>query len=192
MLADPTIIFAEPSACGRRRRRSQYTIRLLHTDWMNPTFILRTFRLSANRGGSPHWAACDTLTSLLPVRSLDVRAMFNKLDNTFLGSWDGEIRIWKVDSKLRSFSQVGSIPALGVVNSLQFLSFSGNLSSGYSWMRQSTGSSSNSAAALTAGSKSLLLVAGVGQEMRLGRWVQKKGEGVLNGALVLGFSARTS
>ncbi len=39
---------------------------------------------------------------------------------------------------------------------------------------------------------SAIIVAGVGQEMRFGRWVSKKGEGVLNGALVVALHARTS
>ncbi len=38
------------------------------------------------------------------------------------GSWEGDIRLWKLDSKLKSFSLVGTMPALGVVNSLQFVS----------------------------------------------------------------------
>lgn len=114
-----------------------------------------------------------------------------------LGSWDGEIRLWKLDSKLRSFSLIGSIAALGVVNTLQFISIAQDVAESFSWAsstseddaespRQVNGKSTSS------GRKSLLLVAGVGQEMRFGRWVQKKGEGVLNGALVTLLHTRTS
>ncbi|KAH8096999.1 WD40 repeat-like protein [Cristinia sonorae] len=103
------------------------------------------------------------------------------------GSWDGVIRLWKLDAKLRSFSQVGVIPALGVINSLQFLSIPQSQLSGFTWVE----SHSNGEDASTPNKTSSILVAGVGQEMRLGRWIQKKGEGVLNGALVIALSMRT-
>ena len=38
----------------------------------------------------------------------------------------------------------------------------------------------------------VLLVAGVGKEMRFGRWVQKKGEGIVNGAFAFLLRPRTS
>ncbi|KAL9709388.1 pre-rRNA processing protein [Leucoagaricus gongylophorus] len=38
------------------------------------------------------------------------------------GSWDGQIRLWKLDSKLKSFSVLGNIPIPGVINSLQLVS----------------------------------------------------------------------
>ncbi|KAI0342215.1 WD40 repeat-like protein [Trametopsis cervina] len=116
------------------------------------------------------------------------------------GSWDGEIRLWKVDSKLKSFSLVGSIPAPGVVNSLQFINCSATSLSELTWASQAVPvngatNTTDTATARSSGQKpsSLLLVAGVGQEMRFGRWVKKKGEGVLNGALVVALrSTRTS
>lgn len=37
----------------------------------------------------------------------------------FLGSWDGNIRLWKLSSNLRTFSPLFEIPASGFVNYLQ-------------------------------------------------------------------------
>lgn len=41
-------------------------------------------------------------------------------------------------------------------------------------------------------SNAVMLVAGVGKEMRFGRWVQKKGEGIVNGAFAFLLRPRTS
>lgn len=124
---------------------------------------------------------------------------WHSLPSLLSGSWDGEIRIWKLDSKLRSFSLVGNIHALGVINSLQFVSASWSEVANYSWARRGDAETASNAredarsrVARTSGPKSVLLVAGIGQEMRLGRWVQKKGEGILNGALVVALNPRTS
>lgn len=108
------------------------------------------------------------------------------------GSWDGEIRLWKLEANLKSFSLVGSIPALGVVNSLQILQCPRSTVSNFAWASQSSETARPSAPAASKGPLSALLVACVGQEMRLGRWIQKKGEGVLNGALVVALHPRTS
>ncbi|KAI0689539.1 WD40-repeat-containing domain protein [Cytidiella melzeri] len=118
------------------------------------------------------------------------------------GSWDGEIRLWKVDSKLKSFSLVGSIPALGVVNSLQILQCSRSTVSQFTWAAEGQADGAvgktvnghdveNHARSKSSSPASAILVAGVGQEMRFGRWVQKKGQGVLNGALVVALHPRT-
>jgi len=118
----------------------------------------------------PRW-----VTSLCSLRYSDLFAS---------GSWDGAIRLWKLDSKLRSFSQVGTIPALGVVNSLQFISVPESQLPQFSWIGETS-------AETRASKKALLVVAGVGQEMRFGRWIQRKGEGVLNGAFVVALNMRT-
>ncbi|KIN93197.1 hypothetical protein M404DRAFT_537029 [Pisolithus tinctorius Marx 270] len=88
------------------------------------------------------------------------------------GSWEGQIRIWKLDSKLRSFSLVGAVEVPGVVNSLQLLSVP-----------------KDKTMKIT-GVESILLVAGIGQEHRLGRWLRVK-EGVSNSTVVMVFSPRT-
>ncbi|KZT64826.1 WD40 repeat-like protein [Daedalea quercina L-15889] len=105
------------------------------------------------------------------------------------GSWDGSIRLWKLDAKLRSFSFIGAIAAAGVINSIHFCIPSQDFLDGAAWARPVDGGSENQARASQA--KTVLLVAGVGQEMRFGRWVQRKGEGVLNGALVVALHPRT-
>ncbi len=106
------------------------------------------------------------------------------------GSWDGEIRLWKLDSKLKSFSLVGSLPALGVVNSLQFVSPSKTFFASAAWT-SSDGESQPTEKHTKAGTSSVLLIAGVGQEMRSGRWICKKGEGHVNGSVVFALHPRT-
>lgn len=64
------------------------------------------------------------------------------------GSWDGFVRLWKISADNKSFSLVGQIPVDGVVNSIQI----------------KTMLSSNRT----------LLVVGVGQELRTGRWLRLK------------------
>ncbi|KAL0139238.1 WD40-repeat-containing domain protein [Mucor lusitanicus] len=69
------------------------------------------------------------------------------------GSWDGYVRVWKLAADNKSFSQIAQIPVNGVVNSIQIKT--------------------------TFPSKRTLLVVGVGQELKLGRWIRLKG-GVKN------------
>lgn len=124
------------------------------------------------------------------------------------GSWEGLIRIWHLDSKLKSFALVGTIPAPGVVNSLQFITpskefFSDNLSS---WATRTDDAvpvppeapqnEKEHSSAETAKRKlkvdPVLMIAGMGQEHRLGRWLSIKGQGAVNGALVVAFHPRTT
>ncbi|KAI8080165.1 WD40-repeat-containing domain protein [Gilbertella persicaria] len=65
------------------------------------------------------------------------------------GSWDGYVRLWKLATDNKSFSQIGQIPVEGVVNSIQIKT--------------------------AFPSKRTLLVVGVGQELKLGRWIRMKG-----------------
>lgn len=108
------------------------------------------------------------------------------------GSWDGSVRLWKLDAKLKSFALLGTIPAPGVVNSIQFCTPAPDFQAGATWARsaEDTEEPSNKARGQTQ-TKTVLLVAGVGHEMRFGRWVQRKGDGVLNGALVVALHPRT-
>ncbi|KAI9267378.1 WD40-repeat-containing domain protein [Sporodiniella umbellata] len=74
-------------------------------------------------------------------------------DLFFSGSWDGFVRVWKLATDNKSFEQIAEIPVEGVVNSIQVK---------------------------TAGtSKRTLLIVGVGQELKLGRWIRMK-NGVKN------------
>lgn len=94
------------------------------------------------------------------------------------GSWDGDVRFWKLDQKLRSFSLVGSIPAPGVVNSLQLLVLPKGALDDASWREKEQQPTKKSPV------HPALLVVGLGQEHRLGRWLSVKGEGVMNATAV--------
>ncbi|KAI0824524.1 WD40 repeat-like protein [Trametes gibbosa] len=131
----------------------------------------------------PRW-----VTALASLRYSDLFAS---------GSWDGEVRLWKLDAKLKSFSLIGTISALGVVNSLQFLTPPKDFASTASWASPAPSevpagvpAQANGKRAKHSGSP-VLLVAGVGQETRFGRWVQRKGEGHVNGAIVFALHPRT-
>lgn len=119
-----------------------------------------------------------------------------------LGSWDGEVRLWKLDAKLKSFSLISTLPALGVVNSLQFVNPPNEFFSSASWAMSPVNSKSEAESQRLAqpngkqkpaqlGAAAVLLVAGVGQEMRAGRWIHQKGEGYMNGAVVFALHPRT-
>ena len=110
-----------------------------------------------------------------------------------LGSWEGHIRLWKVDPKMKSFSAVGSFPVPGVINSLQFVSPRKGSLDEASWaqLESRTDASPTLNAPPSKKSGPFLLVAGIGQEMRLGRWVTVKGDGARNGALVFALYPRT-
>jgi ribosomal RNA-processing protein 9 len=88
------------------------------------------------------------------------------------------VRFWKLDQKLRSFSLVGSIPAPGVVNSLQLLVLPKGALDDASWREKERQPTTKSPV------QPALLVVGLGQEHRLGRWLSVKGEGVMNATTV--------
>ena len=95
---------------------------------------------------------------------------------------------------MKSFSAAGSFPVPGVINSLQFVSPRKGALDDASWAQAELRTDA-SLLVSEASSKKLglvLLVVGVGQEMRLGRWVTVKGDGARNGALVLALHPRTS
>ncbi|KAI7886879.1 WD40-repeat-containing domain protein [Mucor mucedo] len=81
------------------------------------------------------------------------------------GSWDGFVRVWKLAADNKSFKQIAQIPVQGVVNSIQIKT--------------------------TFPSKRTLLVVGVGQELKLGRWVRLKG-GVKNCTKVIEFESTSN
>ncbi|KAH9968078.1 WD40 repeat-like protein [Russula dissimulans] len=109
------------------------------------------------------------------------------------GSWDGHIRLWKVDPKMKSFSAMGSFPAPGVINSLQLISpRKGSLDeASWAWLHARADAGRVASASSMRKSGPILLVAGVGQEPRLGRWVTVKGDGASNCALVMALHPRT-
>ncbi|KAM0791198.1 hypothetical protein ACM66B_005680 [Microbotryomycetes sp. NB124-2] len=82
------------------------------------------------------------------------------------GSWDGLVRLWKVDPRSKSLNQIAQVEIPGFVNSLQIISPT----------KRST-SSSNKVGNKTEKSlkkDGLFVVAGVGKEPRLGRWARTK------------------
>ncbi|KAH9034948.1 WD40 repeat-like protein [Lactarius hengduanensis] len=110
------------------------------------------------------------------------------------GSWDGHIRLWKVDSKMKSFSAIGNFLVPGVINSLQFVSPRRGALDDASWAQSEPRADASRFVSEASPKKSgsVLLVVGTGQEMRLGRWVTVKGDGARNGALVMALHPRTS
>ena len=69
------------------------------------------------------------------------------------GSWDGFIRFWKISEDNKNFSQIAQVPVAGVVNSIDIKTvFPSNRT---------------------------VVVVGVGQEMKAGRWLRLK-KGVKN------------
>lgn len=98
------------------------------------------------------------------------------------GSWDGEVRLWKLDAKMRSFTLVGAVCVLGVVNSIQLSTLPQGALDGASWAAPPADEAPGTGGKGKASSEAVVLVAGVGKEPRFGRWVQMKGEGIVNGA----------
>ncbi|KAF9492701.1 WD40 repeat-like protein [Pleurotus eryngii] len=132
---------------------------------------------------TPRW-----VTALASLRYSDIFAS---------GSWDGGIRIWKLDQKLKSFELAGKLSLPGVINSLQLLSPPKGFLSRTSWLSSQSSPHPDEQATATRPSKnkigvpeSILLIAGVGQEHRLGRWLSVK-EGSFNGSYVAVYSPRT-
>ncbi|SCV71814.1 BQ2448_4508 [Microbotryum intermedium] len=90
------------------------------------------------------------------------------------GSWDGLIRLWRIDEKMRSFEVIGEIPAVGYVNSLQIVL--PNLG-----QVDKEGDEKST-------EKSVMVVASTSKEPRLGRWNRLK-EG-REGAIVVEIPLR--
>lgn len=109
------------------------------------------------------------------------------------GSWDGEIKLWALSPTLKSFSFVASIPAAGVVNSLQLLAVPHGKLKTDDWQKvgpESEGMDVEENGAAEKPSKraripaDVLLVAAIGREPRLGRWIKVK-DGAKNGTLLV-------
>jgi ribosomal RNA-processing protein 9 len=104
-----------------------------------------------------------------------------------VGSYDGYVRLWKLDSKLKSFSPLGSssggIPIPGFINSLQLLQPPKSFFSNTISQNKTTTTSaawppvlptSTATPPVQAGVGPVLIVAGTGQEHRFGRWLSIK------------------
>lgn len=111
---------------------------------------------------APRW-----ITSIAALRGTNLFAS---------GSWDGQIKLWAMNQELKSFSYVDvEIPAKGFVNSLQLSSLPYETISHASLPESGEKESTNA-------KSEIVLVAAVGQEPRLGRWMRDKL--VKNGVLV--------
>ncbi|KAF8873796.1 hypothetical protein CPB84DRAFT_608131 [Gymnopilus junonius] len=86
-------------------------------------------------------------------------------------------------------------PSPGVINSLQLLTAPKGFLQTAPWAVQKPASVGEQSAPHTKRKdlsvNSFLMVAGVGQEHKLGRWLSVKEGGARNGALVVAFSPRT-
>jgi len=112
------------------------------------------------------------------------------------GSSSGDVRIWKLEvnaktnastSNKKPFSLVllGSVPAPGVVNSLQVLSIPQATVGQFTWAQRTQQHATPQSAqpnGIVSQNKtdSVLIVAGLGQEPRLGRWIRVKEGGAAN------------
>jgi len=138
------------------------------------------------------------ITSLASVRGTDLFASGRSFRPLVInsscksGSWDGSIRLWALDPGLRSFSPASthSIPVAGVVNALQILSLSATSVDSTTWQSSPkeipapiVPDEDTEPAPPTRARREILLVAAVGQEPRLGRWMRIK-DGVRNGAAI--------
>ncbi|GJJ14571.1 hypothetical protein Clacol_008836 [Clathrus columnatus] len=121
------------------------------------------------------------------------------------GSWDGHVRLWKIERSIRSFTFMGSVEAPGIVNSLKVSlipegwnldnSWSPKLSKG-AVNRDTSEPEKKSETLLTppTGDGGILVTAAIGQEPRFGRWIKLKGDGAMNCAVIFSipFTARKS
>lgn len=109
------------------------------------------------------------------------------------GSWDGSIRLWSIDSQLRSITPVTTIPALGFVNSLQLILPSLPSPSSSTALTNGSGKDMKKKSSDVKKEKTLVVVAGVAKEPRLGRWMRlKEGrEGAVVVLVKVGEGART-
>ncbi|CAG8473665.1 8460_t:CDS:2 [Ambispora gerdemannii] len=101
-----------------------------------------------NSESQSHLSPSHWIISLATLRYSDVFAS---------GSWDGNIRLWKLTNNIHSFEPLTKIPIIGFVNSLQFTT-----------VEQDSKPNETTRATTT------LLIAGVGQEHKFGRWERIK------------------
>lgn len=176
--------------------RSSRTISLFSNQRRKPVFkqplahgLFQTLSETEGIVESPRW-----ITSLTTLRysdlfvsgELDIFAAGLLLTKP-LGSWDGHIRIWQLDAKLKSFSLVGTVPIPGFISSLQLSNIPKTFIDEASWLQASNVDSPRGKSA-----SPFMLVAAVGQEPRLGRWITMKDNGARNAAFAWVFQPRTS
>ena len=108
-------------------------------------------------------------------------------------------RFWKSDHSLRSFSPIGSIDTPGLINSLQLVETPKNWTFDDDWPSPPNGTSELETGiaphksingGVSKSENGVLLVAAVGREPRLGRWIRLSGNGVTNLGLVISLRTR--
>ncbi|KZT59266.1 WD40 repeat-like protein [Calocera cornea HHB12733] len=124
---------------------------------------------------TPRW-----VTSIAALRYSDLFAS---------GSWDGRIRLWKISEDVRSFTPLADIAAPGFVNSLQLLSPPLSAVDQAEWAHERAEPTANghpkaNGDASKEQRRAILLVAAMGQEPRMGRWMRIKGPEAQNVTLV--------
>lgn len=106
--------------------------------------------------GNPRW-----VTSLASLHYSDLFAS---------GSWDGKIRFWRISEDIKSFTPMGTVDALGYINSIQM-----NIITPSSTEKGKKENKKNHSQALGGGSKRKVLVtAALAQEHKFGRWMKLK------------------
>ncbi|GAA6028387.1 hypothetical protein JCM8097_007007 [Rhodosporidiobolus ruineniae] len=90
------------------------------------------------------------------------------------GSWDGVVRLWKIDERMRSFSALTTIEAPGFVNSLQLTIPAMRPVKESLLPPSSSGKKGKKDAAAEKQEKALVLVAATSKEPRMGRWMRIK------------------
>ncbi|CAG7850428.1 Uncharacterized WD repeat-containing protein C2E1P5.05 [Serendipita indica DSM 11827] len=158
------------------------TISLWSTNKKKPIFKQHLAHGLTEHESETHGAAVHPrwITSLAALPYSDIFAS---------GSWDGHIRLWQLDPKLKSFSALATtIPVCGVVNSLQVVQVPRQSVMNASWMAtahsglRTNGHGRGKSAVDQA--KSVLVVAAIGQEPRTGRWIKVGGEAKNCGVVV--------
>ncbi|EIM24249.1 WD40 repeat-like protein [Wallemia mellicola CBS 633.66] len=94
--------------------------------------------------------------SITSIRSLPYSDLFAS------GSYDGWIRIWKLDKQLKSFEKLTEIEAKGFINSLQIIQPPRGIINLSNEERETSKKSTDE----------LVIVAATGQEPRMGRWTK--------------------
>lgn len=131
-----------------------------------------------------HFHESETEGIIEQPRSITSLACLPFSDVFASGSYDGYIKLWKIDSKLKSFEFLTQIEAKGFINSLQILSpprSQTNLSKDYDCNQIKSPEPIN-------GPIEVLVVAATGQEPRLGRWQKLSNEHGKNSLVVSHFS----
>ena len=106
------------------------------------------------------------------------------------GSYDGHIRLWRLDPKLKSFQALPcSVSIPGIINSLQLVAVPHThnplLNATWLYPPRSIDEAPRIDGGELEGEFAALLVAAVGREPRLGRWLKVDTGGAKNCALVV-------